>query len=248
MKPYTQDFYSTRHQRTVYSAKTILSLILDKIPPLNSAVDVGCGVGTWLAVLKTDKGVETIQGMDGNWVDEKLLEIPKDSFQRADLSQPFELSRRFDLAICLEVAEHLPPVRAKDFVCSLTALSDCVLFSAAIPFQGGKNHVNEQWHSYWIELFTAQGYLAYDCIRAEIWNDDQIPFWYRQNILFFARKEIAVEIKATPLNAVNGVLPLLAVHPDLYLSKIYEAKSIQGSLWLFIGAIKDAVKQSLKRN
>ncbi len=250
MKAHAQDLFdhSTRHQKTVYSATTILSLLLKKIPPVASAVDVGCGVGTWLSVLKKEKGVKTIQGLDGDWVDESWLEIPQDFFQRTDLSQPFNLSQSFDLAISLEVAEHLPPARAKDFVHSLTELSDCVLFSAAIPFQGGKNHVNEQWHSYWVELFAAQGYLAYDCIRTEIWNDDQIPFWYRQNILFFARKERTAEIKATPLNAVNGTLPLLAVHPDLYLSKIYEAKSVKGSLWLFLRAIEHTMKQALKRD
>jgi predicted transcriptional regulator YdeE len=249
MTTYTQDAFEhrTRHERTVPSARIILSLLLQNIPAVDSAVDVGCGVGTWLSVLKKEKGVKTIQGIDGAWVDESWLEIPEDSFQRADLSQPFKLSQRFDLAISLEVAEHLPPASAKGFVRSLTELSDYVLFSAAIPFQGGKDHINEQWQSYWVELFAAQGYVTYDFIRTEIWNDDQIPFWYRQNILFFARKEQTAEVKAKPLDDGNGALPLLTVHPDLYLAKIYQAKSVQGSLWLFLKAIKDAVQSALKK-
>jgi len=246
MKAYPQGFFSTRHKKTIHSATTILSLLLEKIPSVQSAVDIGCGVGTWLSVLQ-EKGVKTIQGMDGDWVDESLLAIPKDSFQKTDLSQPFKLSQHFDLAISLEVAEHLPPERAEDFVILLTELSDFVLFSAAIPFQGGKNHINEQWHSYWVELFANQGYLTYDFIRTEIWNDDDVPFWYRQNILFFAKEERSPDVDAAPINKFNGFLPLSTVHPDLYLSKVYEARSVKGSFWLLLRALKNATKSALKK-
>lgn len=114
-----------------------------------------------------------------------------------DLTHSFISERRYDLAISLEVAEHLPPHRAKNFVGLLTDLSDFILFPAAIPFQGGKNHVNEQWQDYWTELFESHAYILFDFIRGKIWKDDRIPPWYRQNILFFAQKDKASQIKAT---------------------------------------------------
>ena len=96
------------------------------------------------------------------------------------------VTRRYDLAISIEVAEHIEPGNAEEFVRLLTGLSDTVLFSAAIPGQGGTGHVNEQWPEYWAALFRASGYGAMDCLRTKIWDDAQIPFWYRQNCLIFA--------------------------------------------------------------
>ena len=98
-----------------------------------------------------------------------------------------KLNDAFDLAISMEVAEHLPERCAEPFVESLTRLADVVLFSAAVPFQGGIGHVNEQWGSYWVALFRNRGYTAVDIIRKRIWNDDQIPYWYRQNTLLFVK-------------------------------------------------------------
>ena len=158
---YNTSFYKNRHQQTVYSANKVISLVEQSIPKIYSAVDVGCGVGTWLSVLKA-KGVDTIQGIDGSWVDQNYLQIPEECFIEHDLTQKIELSVKFDLAISLEVAEHLPSSKADDFIDSLTKLSDFVLFSAAIPFQGGIGHINEQWPTYWIALFEKRGYIAVD--------------------------------------------------------------------------------------
>jgi hypothetical protein len=165
MEAYPQEFYASMRDKTTYSANTILDIVLQRIPAVHSAVDVGCGVGNWLAVLR-EKGATEIQGLDGSWVDQDLLAIPRSNFKQVDLSRSaIELPRRYDLAISLEMAEHLPPDRAEEFVTSLTALSDYVLFSAAIPFQGGINHLNEQWQHYWADLFAARGYGVHDFIR-----------------------------------------------------------------------------------
>ena len=93
------------------------------------------------------------------------------------------------MAISLEVAEHLPESAADDFTSSLTNLSDFVLFSAAIPFQGGIGHVNEQWLTYWVEKFSSRGYLAVDLVRKRIWENQEIPIWFRQNTLVFVKEE-----------------------------------------------------------
>src|SRR5699024_10679550 len=117
----------------------------DIIPTVHSAVDVGCGVGTWLSVLAA-WGVKDIQGYDGDWIDTALLEIPAAHFSSRNLTEALAPpAARFDLAMSLEVAEHLPASAARTFVKSLTAQSDFVLFSAAVPHQGGRHHVNEQW-------------------------------------------------------------------------------------------------------
>ena len=246
MKTYTQDFYSNRNQLTIYSANTILSMLLEIIPAIDSAIDVGCGVGTWLSVLK-DKGIEDIQGVDGKWVDKRLLVIPKDSFLEADLNKPIQLPRRFDLVISLEVAEHLSNDSASDFVYLLTELSDYILFSAAIPFQGGVNHVNERWQQYWVELFASYEYIVYDFIRKRIWNDDKIPVCYRQNILFFVKKTRTSTIKIEPGNLSKEFFSLNIVHPDMYLSKVREIpNSVIGSLNLLHRTLKNYITKKIK--
>lgn len=122
-----------------------------------SAVDVGCGVGTFLKVF-AENGVAHIAGLDsGQYVEQSQMVIPHEAFIDCDLNSPPELEQRFDVCLSLEVAEHIRPENAGAFVEFLCSLSDCVCFSAAIPGQGGKFHVNEQWQSYWLGLFDTNG-------------------------------------------------------------------------------------------
>ena len=249
MPPYSRSTYLDRHRRTVYSANAILSILRKQLPGIRSAVDIGCGVGTWLSVLR-ENGVSDVLGVDGGWVDPGLLVIPKEDFKQVELDKTdVRLPRKYDLAISLEVGEHLPPDRAERFVRSLTELSDCVLFSAAIPFQQGKGHVNEQWPSYWARLFSARGYAAHDFIRPMIWNDAQIPFWYRQNILVFAAPCTFQNVApATALAADIDSRPLDLVHPELYLEMADMRIGVRSSLSLLGRALNDFIRKKCGRN
>ena len=234
---YPLAFYEARHESTIYSANAILRVVLGLLPPIRSAVDIGCGVGTWLSVLK-NMGVERIQGVDGDWVPVELLDIPADNVIAANLENPIDLGTRFDLAICLEVAEHLSPAAAPRLVSSLADLSDFVLFSAAIPFQGGKHHVNEQWPTYWVDLFREVGYSAVDLVRAPLWNDAAIPVWYRQNTLIFAKEERLAEVGGAGEQHGASCMPLSVVHPAMWVSRAGQAAAIRGAARLLARAFK----------
>lgn len=247
MNIYGKDFYKDRHQKTVHSARTVLSLVLDVLPPLYSAVDFGCGVGTWLSVLK-EKGVVEVQGLDGPWVDQSLLEIPRENFRVSDFNKVIQFDKKYGLAISLEVAEHLPPELAGVFVDSLTNAAHFVLFSAAIPFQGGLGHVNEQWPDYWVDLFAARGYVALDCVRRKIWNDKDISVWYRQNVLLFVKKNQVKSLVNYGATELENRLPLSLVHPDLYVLKmrhVASGSSVRGSWQMFIEALKRYLKKKM---
>lgn len=236
MNTYSEGYYRNRHERTNYSANVILSILLEQVPNIKSAVDIGCGVGTWLSVLK-EKGIGEIKGLDGKWVNQDLLEIPRHCFTAVDLgNMPIQLPQRYDLAISLEVAEHLSPDLTDGLVSSLAGLSDCVLFSAAIPFQGGRRHVNEQWQHYWVDKFRGAGYDVYDFIRSRIWTDNHIPFPYRQNILFFSKNHIPIKADDT------CTMPLDLVHPNNYTQM-----GIRGSFTLFLRALKNRVNRKMGR-
>ena len=182
---YDEKFYRAQKDGSFRSAEATLPHVAEFIHP-RTVVDVGCGVGTWLAVWQKNFGAE-IFGIDGDYVDRSQLLIDEKFFHPANLEERISLNRRFDLAMTLEVGEHLSPARADSFVEDLTRLSDVILFSAAIPAQGGVNHINEQWQSYWAEKFSRRGYVTVDCIRPKIWANPAVELWYCQNILLYAK-------------------------------------------------------------
>lgn len=180
---YDKLFYMYNRYGSVMSARSILGFILKKLP-CKSLIDFGCGIGTWLWVAQ-NYGVNEIVGIDGDYVSRNMLMIPEKFFQSADLSQPFEVSKKYDMAMSLEVAEHLPLESADDFVASLCNSSDIVLFSAAHPGQGGDGHINEQPKEYWVEKFAKHNYKPIE-IKQFFTDDEKIELWYRENIVLFA--------------------------------------------------------------
>ncbi|MGH9343269.1 MAG: methyltransferase domain-containing protein, partial [Terriglobia bacterium] len=178
---YTKEFYEHNWEGSLKSAQEVIPIVLEFVQP-KRVVELGCGIAPWLSVLKSC-GVEDVLGVDGDYVDRKELLIPADRFLAFNLEQPFQTERDFDLAISLEVAEHLPRSCAEPFVESLTKLAPVVLFSAAIPFQGGTHHVNEQWPDFWADIFRTHDYVTIDCLRKRIWQNENVEWWYAQNIL-----------------------------------------------------------------
>jgi hypothetical protein len=177
------------------SAEIVLAHVLDLVRP-RTLIDVGCGVGAWSSVAR-DRGVDVL-AVDGDYVPREKLQIPVDRFEARDLREPLILDRRFDLAVCVEVAEHLPQRRARSFVADLCGLADVILFSAAIPRQGGADHINERWQSYWVRLFEDESYCAYDLVRPRIWQEDDVWMWYRQNIFLAATGDAAERLGRLP--------------------------------------------------
>jgi SAM-dependent methyltransferase len=198
------------------AARLILPLVFERYRP-RSVLDVGCGLGTWLSVAQ-ELGVAEVAGVEGAWLDRKLARVPASSITTADLEKPLKLGRRFDLAMTLEVAEHLSEKAADIFIESLTRHADVVLFSAAIPFQGGHHHVNERFPEYWRKLFALRGYAVFDFIRPQIWDNREVLLWLRQNILVFARPALAEA--GGPFAGLPAPGPLNVVHPDMYMGRV----------------------------
>lgn len=216
---YDEGFFDSLLEGARTSARRIVPMLLEWFEP-NSVVDVGCGLGAWLAVFQ-EFGLQDCVGIDGDYVDRKHLQIPLDSFLAKDLAQPLKLDRRFDLALSLEVAEHLPAESASVFVDSLVRLADVVLFSAAIPFQGGTGHINEQWLGYWIKLFQQHNYVAIDCLRYRLWGEDAIEPWYLQNSLLFVKSEQLEDYPHLPKADTSTTnFPLEIIHPIIYQNSL----------------------------
>jgi SAM-dependent methyltransferase len=222
-QPYSSSFFRDQQQGSRQSAKRVLPLIIATIKP-RSAIDVGCGVGTWLAVL-AESGITDIWGIDGDYVDRTLLQIPQERFLAHDLTLPMHLERRFDLVLCLEVAEHLPADSAPTLIDSLVGLGTVILFSAAIPFQGGTRHVNEQWPDYWARHFATKKYVPVDYLRRQIWQLRDVEWYYAQNILLFVERCYLDSNSLLLQEAENSPpTPLSLVHPVQYLELVFEIR------------------------
>jgi len=209
---YDSSYYAGQLPGALQSARVILGILFEICHP-QSVFDLGCGQGAWLAAAE-ELGCTSLAGADGPWVDRAMLMSKNIDFSSVNLEDEFRVSERFDLCISVEVAEHLSPRRAQAFVETLCALSDLVVFSAAIRMQGGINHINEQRQSFWAEHFNALSYECFDLFRPLLWSDRRIESWYRQNVLLYVKSShpVAHEVQAKILRPG----PLDIVHPEIY--------------------------------
>ena len=182
-------------------------IILPFIGSPKSAVDFGCGTGHWLAALKRVLPSVEILGLNSSERTDAGTSLSPEEFCFTDLTKPVRLNRTFDVAICVEVAEHLPPSAANTIVDSITSHANAVVFAAAIPGQRGDHHVNEQWPSYWIARFAEHDFQCFDRIRPLVWLNDDIATWYRQNIMLFLRSPRVPEIDGDDWHGMPFVHP-----------------------------------------
>lgn len=218
---YDRAFFEAQRAGSRSSALVVLAEAFARLGVPARVVDVGCGIGAWLRAA-AELGAGEIRGIDGDWLAPDALEVDPRSVTTLDLqaADPAALRRAaglsgdgapaFDLALCLETAEHLRPEAPGRFVAGLCALSDAVLFSAAVPHQGGFGHVNERWPGFWAALFAEHGLACFDLLRPAIWLRPEVEWWYAQNALLFARGPAADRLRA---HGPPVAEPLPLVHP-----------------------------------
>ena len=213
---YTKEFYDEINDSSRRSAQIITPLLLE-LWPVKSVIDFGCAQGIWLAEFAS-LGVQDIVGVDGNWVALNHLNIERDKFVAHDFTNPFHIGRKFDLALCLEVAEHLTDDKADQIVEDLVRVAPIIFFSAAIPYQDGTNHYNCQWPEYWASRFRSKGYLCCDFLRKQLWNQEDVSFVYRQNSMVYMSEDYFMKMDRSrwaDIQIVNS--PERLVHPDFYI-------------------------------
>jgi SAM-dependent methyltransferase len=223
-KVYSSAFYDETLLTSMRSADAVVPLILD-LTGAESVVDLGCGTGSWLHVFKKN-GVARILGVDRDSLSRANLQIDASEIVQRDLTEKLDIEQTFDLSTCLEVAEHLPAECADKIVQNLTDLAPIVLFSAAIPHQGGTNHINEQWPEYWAALFAARGYRVVDCIRDSIWKNEEVAYWYAQNLLLYVREDVLNNSpKLLEFAKHTNPARLTLVHPKVYVKNYKTLRS-----------------------
>lgn len=199
------------------SAESLVPMIIDLVRP-GSVIDVGCGVGSWLVVFQR-AGVADVLGVDGEHLDRQYLKVAPEKVITANLGNRLELPRRFDLALCLEVAGYLRPDCAETLVRTLTDAAPVVFFSAPIPFQDDEEiQPNQQWQDYWARLFARRDFVPVDCMRKEVWHNDDIAWWYRQNAILYVHKDhLGTNERLRLARERDPGFPMRLVHPEHYL-------------------------------
>jgi SAM-dependent methyltransferase len=199
---YDQQFIRYAATSSRYGASKVIPVVLSAVH-IGSVLDVGCAGGGWLSEWK-QAGIADVFGVDGAYVETTDLEIEPERFMSADLARPFELGRTFDLVQSLEVAEHVDEAASDVFVSNLVRhAARSILFSAAVPGQGGEHHVNEQPYDFWRKRFAENGFSAYDFVRPRIAADNRISFWYRYNIILYVRNDHIADLN--PIVSVTQI-------------------------------------------
>jgi SAM-dependent methyltransferase len=218
---YGDDFYNSQMDGSYRSAKRYVDFLTSLYKPL-SVVDIGCGRGTWLKAFK-DNGTDIVVGFDGVWNNKNNMIDQSILYYSVDLNKPLTETHKekYDLAISLEVAEHLEESSAKTLIESITSLADVVMFGAAYTKQGGTNHLNEQPHTYWAKIFEEYGYLPYDLFRPLFWGDAEIEFWYQQNTFLYVKNNTILiqTLSKAGYHPMQNIAFMDCIHPILYNSK-----------------------------
>jgi SAM-dependent methyltransferase len=247
---YDKEFFSFVADDSLRSARVVVPIIMQLLSP-KSVLDIGCGPGAWLRAF-VENGVSQIQGIDGDYIDRERLLIEPQYFIAADLTKPIVLNPEYDLVVCIEVAEHLPSANANGLVEKLACAAPAILFSAAIPGQGGTNHLNEQWLGYWCNRFSEQGFMMVDAIRPRIRDDLRIAFYIRQNlVLFLSDRILASRPTLRHLAEKECDVDTEWVHADLYRKWLNRATTELGAkeiLSRLPAAFYRAVGRRMKRS
>jgi SAM-dependent methyltransferase len=244
---YSKEFFEGQQLGSKRSSERIVPVLRDLFRP-SSVLDVGCGVGHWLATFK-ELGVQTVTGVDGPWVSPDQLHIARGEFIEFDFTRqavPERATlptRHYDLAMSLEFLEHVESRFSRDIVGFLCRSADVVVASAAVPGQGGSNHVNEQWPNFWNGLFAENGYVACDLLRPMIWDMNEVEPWYAQNMIVYFKDRIPEKfLDIAKREAAEGVsAPRALVHPGLL--SIRNDPTVYPASQLMVALVNKAMKR-----
>lgn len=216
---YDDGFFLSESMNSSISSKVVVPILIELLNP-TSVVDMGCGAGAFLEEFR-NFNITDLLGLDNSDIDPKYLLFDRNKILKQNLTEQFSLKKKFELAICLEVAEHIDEGESEVFIDNLSNLSDVILFSAAIPGQGGTHHVNEQWPEYWAEKFKNRNFVPFDIIRPLLWNISNIDPIYAQNSILYIKKEkIELYPNLGGLKAFSHEKLLPLIHPEIYTKKV----------------------------
>jgi len=187
-KIYDQQFFDNTIKLESQSARAVVEILINHFSP-KSVIDIGCGIGIYLA--EFEKNNLEISGFDGSPT-AVINSLVGEKIKQHDLCRPLKLKRQFDLCLCFEVAEHLPETCADILVDSLAGSAQTIIFTAATPGQGPKSigHINEQPPEYWLKKFKAKKFFLDKTLTEKIRREmieRNVVWWLTKNLMIFKK-------------------------------------------------------------
>ena len=210
---YDKRYYQSLRSHSYGSATKIIGYLTSFLD-VSTVIDFGCGMGTWCLAAR-ELGINKIIGIDQNPYNSEYMLISSDQYLQKDLRNTIDLDMSACIVISVEVVEHIEEEYGEIFVENLCRHSDIILFSAAIPHQGGEGHVNEKPCSYWSKIFASKGYCYIDCIRPAFWDDNDVAVWYKNNCILYVKDSVYPSIYPK----VSICPPIDIVHPSMVEDK-----------------------------
>lgn len=240
---YNSTFFNSRIFKADY--QTIAENIVEIYQP-KTVADFGCGPGYLSKELaKLGVKVTAVDGyarpdFSGLAVEFHTLDLN----DRAAIENLFR-GRSFDLAISLEVAEHLNPAASSPLVNCLTTVAPVVVFSAAVPGQGGHGHINLQPREYWHREFTKCGFVCADRLREKLRASSHVAPWYRYNILDYVRS--GHPLAPEPTEVIERLIASESASTTAYFTEYDHPHIADPPIKLYLAA-RQLVKKIIRRN
>lgn len=181
---YARDIRTDRQ----HTYKSIVDCCMNLFPATRSVIDFGCGSAWMLYYFMRDYSCE-IKGIEPNELAKVYMSAEvRDFIDIQDLRDPLRLWKKFDLALCLEVVEHIIDSYSDTVISNITKGAPILVFSAASPGQGGSEHVNERFFEYWMEKLLLANFEFCPVLTLAAKNflkEARIKSWYANNISIF---------------------------------------------------------------
>lgn len=184
MPSYDKDYFKRIEEAETIQAKSLSEIVIKKYKPKKIA-DIGCATGLYLVPFH-EAGVKTVGYDNAKYaVDKALVPTVKD----VDITKKMRKIRA-DVAICIEVLEHIEDKYSDQVIDNIAAVTDTVIFTAAQVGQGGTGHVNCQPREYWENKFKVRGFNrdveAEEEIREYVTRKKHED-WFKNNLQVFIK-------------------------------------------------------------
>lgn len=199
MTNYPESFYSSVTKRAQASSEIVAEILQDVLKP-RSIIDVGSGEGAWINTMShrfpsaLDLTAIDLQPHRSEYFEQLSSSKLNFEFILRDFEKDHTLpNQNYDLAICLEVLEHLQTQTAEQLAAEFAKNCSVLIFSAAVKGQGGTGHINENSLDYWIRLFQQNDFIALDILRPKLARNKQVPDYYKQNMILLWHPENCIK-------------------------------------------------------
>lgn len=188
MTMYDTSYYKQINLEEAEQATRLAKILMWVYAP-KSVLDIGSATGLYLKPF-ADAGL-VISGVDysASAIAKEVLQVPRKSIRIVDITKQ-SIATSADLALCIEVLEHIPATGTKAAITHIAETSNTIFFSAAQPGQGGVGHINTQPKEYWEAFFTGEGF------RRDLIDEEYIKTlisagyhmgWLVNNMMIFKR-------------------------------------------------------------